>query len=104
MSGMRGVAVGRGRIPDESFEGKLSARGQVVIPQPLREWAELREGTLLTFTPQPDGSILIRRRAPESRRFSKLRGAWQDDAATVRERLKEVRHPSLETLSPEGNE
>lgn len=104
MSGIRGVAVRRDRIPDESFQGKLSSRGQVVIPQPLREWAELREGTLLTFTPQSDGSILIRRRAPERRSFSKLRGAWRDDAAAVRERLKEVRRPSLELLPPEGDE
>lgn len=102
MSRMRGAAVRRGRIPDESFEGKLSARGQVVIPQPLREWAELREGALLTFSPQSDGSILIRRRAPDSSRFSKLRGAWQDDATTVRGRLTEVRRPALELLPPEG--
>lgn len=75
MSGMRGVAVRRGRVPDQSFEAKLSARGQVVIPQPLREWAKLHGGTMLTFTPQPDGSILIRRSTPENGRFSKLRGA-----------------------------
>ncbi len=104
MSGMRGVAVRRGKVPGESFEGKLSARGQVVIPQPLREWAELREGTRLTFMPQPDGSILIRRHAPDDSRFSKLRGAWQQDAHTVRERLREVRHPSLDLLPPEGSE
>lgn len=50
----------RGQMPGEAFHGKLSARGQVVIPQALREWAELREGTLLTFNPQPDGSTAER--------------------------------------------
>ena len=104
MSSMRGGAVRRRKVPDESFEGKLSARGQVVIPQPLREWAELREGTLLTFTPQPDGSILMRRHAPEDGRFSKLRGAWRQDTDTVEQRLREVRRPSLDLLPPESSE
>ena len=104
MSGMRGVVVKRGTLPDESFVGKLSARGQVVIPQPLREWAELREGTLLVFTPQSDGAILVRSLAPDSTSFSKLRGAWHDIAPSVRERLREVGHPSLERLPPEGKE
>jgi hypothetical protein len=59
---------------------------------------------MLTFTPQPDGSILIRRSTPENGRFSKLRGAWRDDVAIIRGRLKEVRHPSLDILSAEGDE
>ena len=75
-----------------------------MIPQPLREWAELREGTRLTFTPQPDGSIVIRRMAPDTTRFGKLRGAWQDEATTVAERLEDVRHPSWKPLPSEGED
>ena len=81
------------KVSVESFEGKISARGQVVIPHPLREWAQLREGTPLILIPHPDGSILIRRRDSGNTRIGKLRGAWQDDAALIRERLTRVRHP-----------
>lgn len=104
MPAVRGVAVKPGKAPKESFQGRLSARGQVVIPQALREWAELREGTLLVFQPQPDGSILMRRSAPESVRFHKLRGAWADNAPEVRKRLQAVRQPGLELLTREPAE
>ena len=99
-----GTEVRRREVPDKSFEGKMSARGQVVIPQPLREWAELREGSRLTFSPQADGSILMRRHTPEDGRFNKLRGAWRQDTETVQQRLREVRRPSLDLLPPEGSE
>ena len=104
MPATRGFAVNHDKTPAESFLGKLSARGQVVIPQALREWAELREGTQLIFSAGPDRSILIRRGAPDTTRFEKLRGAWNDSASAVRERLEAVRQPTLEVLPPEPEE
>ncbi len=92
-----GAAVKPGKEPQGRFRGKLSSRGQVVIPQVLRQWAELREGTPLEFVPQSDGSILIRRGVPETD-FRRLRGAWHSDARAISERLRTLREPSLEAL------
>ena len=50
----------RRRVPEGEFHGRLSSRGQIVIPQALREWAELGDGTTIIFRPLQDGSIVLK--------------------------------------------
>jgi len=53
----------------ELFRVKVSAKGQVVIPKPIREAYHLREGTQILFVPVEEG-VLIK----HVERTPKLRG------------------------------
>ena len=54
---------------------KVSSKGQVVIPQDIREALGIRSGDVLDFTVQGKGAIVVRvvGRIP----LEKLKGAWK---------------------------
>ena len=68
---------------------KLTSKGQVTVPKPVRDYLGLHPGSGVTFERLPDGDVVIR---PEKKRtkvassaFAKLRGR-----ATVRMKTHEI--------------
>jgi antitoxin PrlF len=43
-----------------STESTLTSKGQTTIPKAIRESLRLRPGDRITFTPMPDGTVLMR--------------------------------------------
>ena len=54
---------------------RLTAKGQVTIPKPIREYLGLRPGSEVEFVPGQDGQIVVRSKVkrPKSR-FDAIRG------------------------------
>jgi len=63
---------------------KVTRKGQVTIPKPVRDHMRLRPGTAVEFSLEPDGRIVLSRadrRVPPSR-FDKVRGIAKTDMTT----------------------
>lgn len=43
-----------------SSESTLTSKGQTTVPKAIRERLRLRPGDRITFTPMPDGTVLMR--------------------------------------------
>jgi len=43
-----------------STESTLTSKGQTTIPKAIRESLRLKPGDRITFTPMPDGTVLMR--------------------------------------------
>ena len=43
-----------------SSESTLTSKGQTTVPKAIRESLRLRPGDRITFTPMPDGTVLMR--------------------------------------------
>ncbi len=58
------------------MSAKLTSRGRVTIPKPVRDLLGLVPGTLVDFHRAADGTVVLRRRGEKrpSGRFSRLRG------------------------------
>ena len=41
-------------------ESTLTSKGQTTIPQEIRESLSIKPGDRMTFTPMPDGTVLLR--------------------------------------------
>ena len=69
----RSLTLGRNGVPMSS--AKVSSKGQVVIPQELREALGIRAGDVLDFSLADGGSIVVRLagRIP----LERLRGSWK---------------------------
>lgn len=81
--------------------GRLSSKGQVVIPKSLRDWAGLRHGDEVAFQAQPDGSIRIERPQPDASPFARFRGAWRDKGVTAAA-IRAMRRPEMD-IPPESD-
>lgn len=68
--------------------GRVTTKGQVTIPKPIREELGLQPGDEVTFE-ETDAGIVIRKAVSENR-FEKWRGAAATDR-TVEERMEELR-------------
>lgn len=68
--------------------GRVTTKGQVTIPKPIREELGLQPGDEVTFE-ETDEGIVIRKDVGENR-FEKWRGAATTDQ-TVTERMDELR-------------
>lgn len=88
-------------MPQKPQRGRLSSKGQVVIPRALRQWAELRTGDDLVFTAQSDGTIRIERASTGPSPFSKFREAWRASGVTMQQ-VRAMRRPEMDT-APESN-
>ncbi len=54
---------------------KMTRKGQVTIPEPVRDLLDLRPGDLLEFERASDGRIVLKKVGSESKsRFARLRG------------------------------
>lgn len=42
-----------------SYTHTITSKGQVTIPQPIRQWLGLRPGDRATFTLKPSGEVVI---------------------------------------------
>ena len=43
-----------------STESTLTSKGQTTVPKAIRESLRLKPGDRITFTPMPDGTVLMR--------------------------------------------
>jgi antitoxin PrlF len=43
-----------------STESTLTSKGQTTVPKAIRESLRLKPGDRITFTPMPDGTVLLR--------------------------------------------
>ena len=43
-----------------SSEATLTSKGQTTVPKAIRESLRLKPGDRITFTPMPDGTVLMR--------------------------------------------
>jgi len=43
-----------------STESTLTSKGQTTVPKAIRETLRLKPGDRITFTPMPDGTVLMR--------------------------------------------
>jgi antitoxin PrlF len=43
-----------------STESTLTSKGQTTVPKAIREMLRLKPGDRITFTPMPDGTVLMR--------------------------------------------
>ena len=43
-----------------STESTLTSKGQTTVPKAIRERLRLKPGDRITFTPMPDGTVLMR--------------------------------------------
>jgi antitoxin PrlF len=43
-----------------SSESTLTSKGQTTVPKAIRESLRLKPGDRITFTPMPDGTVLMR--------------------------------------------
>jgi AbrB family looped-hinge helix DNA binding protein len=43
-----------------STESTLTSKGQTTVPKAIRESLHLKPGDRITFTPMPDGTVLMR--------------------------------------------
>jgi AbrB family looped-hinge helix DNA binding protein len=43
-----------------STESTLTSKGQTTVPKAIRETLRLKPGDRITFTPMPDGAVLMR--------------------------------------------
>ena len=43
-----------------SSESTLTSKGQTTVPKAIRESLRLKAGDRITFTPMPDGTVLMR--------------------------------------------
>ena len=43
-----------------SAESTLTSKGQTTVPKAIRESLRLKPGDRITFTPMPDGTVLMR--------------------------------------------
>jgi antitoxin PrlF len=56
----------------------VTVKGQVTIPKPIRDALEIHPGSMVEFTMNRDGQIILRKAGsekPESRRFDRFRGS-----------------------------
>lgn len=68
--------------------GRVTTKGQVTIPKPIREELGLQPGDEVTFEETDDGFVI--RKAVSETRFEKWRGAADTDQS-VEERMDELR-------------
>jgi len=81
---------------------KLSSKGQVVIPQGIREALQLKEGTPLAVIAQKDSILLKKIEMPKAkswdevtapfRRAAKKSGFTKEDLDKIIEELRRSRH------------
>lgn len=68
--------------------GRVTTKGQVTIPKPIRDELGLQPGDEVTFEETDEGIVI--RKAVSENRFEKWRGAADSDQ-TVAERMAELR-------------
>jgi AbrB family looped-hinge helix DNA binding protein len=71
---------------------KLTSKGQMVIPKPIRDRLRLHPGDRLDFVVQDDGNVLIR---PATENVMRLKGILRRPkrrAVTVEEMKRIIRH------------
>ena len=53
-------------------ESTLTSKGQTTVPKAIRERLRLKPGDRITFTPMPDGTVLMRVKTGTSSRYVTL--------------------------------
>lgn len=63
---------------EQPMANRITSKGQVTIPKPVRDFLRAGPGSAITFDVGPDGRVYVQLAGPEPRqpsRFERLRGA-----------------------------
>lgn len=66
---------------------KVTSKGQVTIPKPVRDRLNLKPGSAVDFELAPDGQVMLKKAgkkpaAPAKGRFDRIRGSLKSDLTT----------------------
>lgn len=68
--------------------GTITSKGQVTIPKKVRDYLELKAGSVVNFELAPDGRVVLVTALPAEQKFSRF--ARVRGSATVRMKTKDI--------------
>ncbi len=81
----------------QSYRGKVSSKGQVVIPAAIRKRLKLRAGTEVRIS-ENDGRLIIERQRKSFDAIRQLRGILRAQTESVLEKMEEDRKREIGRL------